>query len=319
VIELTNAVVGYGPDHAFVAAVDDVSITIGDNEIVGIAGESGCGKSTLIRALYGDFTHGLRQRGGEIVASFADPATGKTTERQGEDIHELWWDVVSYVPQGSMSVLNPIMKVEKQIVDGLPKREREGSRQDLRRRIVQFLSGLGLDESVLDAYPHQLSGGMRQRVLVAIAAFVNPRLILADEPTTALDVVVQKKILLMMVEIQRKLRNTLVLVSHDLGVHYQITDRLAIAYAGKIVEIGSTAHIFDAPSHPYTQALIAALPRVGEKRQRSGVEGRPPSLANPPQGCRFAARCPEAQAICREVSPELTMRSADRPIACHFR
>lgn len=318
-IELTNAVAGYGPDHAFVAAVDDVSITIGDHEILGIAGESGCGKSTLIRALYGDFTHGLKKRGGEIRASFTDPATGKTIERDGEHIHELWWDVVTYVPQGSMSVLNPIMKVEKQIVDGLPKRERLGTPRDLRRRIATFLSGLGLEESVLDAYPHQLSGGMRQRVLVAIAAFVNPRLILADEPTTALDVVVQKKILLMMVEIQRKLQNTLVLVSHDLGVHYQITDRLAIAYAGKIVEIGPTARLFEAPSHPYTQALIAALPRVGEKGQRSGLEGRPPSLANPPRGCRFAARCPEAQAICREVSPELTMRSADRPVACHFR
>jgi peptide/nickel transport system ATP-binding protein len=318
-IELKNAVVGYGPEHAFVAAVDDVSITVGDNEILGIAGESGCGKSTLMRALYGDFSGGLSQREGQIKARFTDPATGGSVERDGEDLHELWWDVVTYVPQGSMSVLNPLMKIEKQIVDGLPQREREGSRQDLRQRIATFLSGLGLDQSVLDAYPHQLSGGMRQRVLVAIAAFVNPRLILADEPTTALDVVVQKKILLMMVEIQRRLKNTLVLVSHDLGVHYQITDRLAIAYAGKIVEIGPTARIFEAPSHPYTQALIAALPRVGEKGQRSGLEGRPPSLANPPQGCRFAARCPEAQAICREVSPELTMRSADRPVACHFR
>ncbi len=172
---------------------------------------------------------------------------------------------------------------------------------------------------MLDAYPHQLSGGMRQRVLVAVAAFVNPRLILADEPTTALDVVVQKRILLMMVEIQRRLRNTLVLVSHDLGVHYQVTDRLAIAYAGKIVEFGPTARIFAAPSHPYTQALVAALPRIGEKRQRSGLEGRPPSLADPPAGCRFAARCPEAQDICRRVSPALEMRSADRPVACHFR
>ncbi|GHA25115.1 peptide ABC transporter ATP-binding protein [Devosia pacifica] len=318
-IALENAVVGYGPDKAFIAAVDDVTITIGDNEIVGIAGESGCGKSTLLRALYGDFTHGLRQRGGEINARFTDAGTGTTVEKRGANLSELWWDQISYVPQGSMSVLNPLMKVDKQIIDGLPKREKHGSRADLRKRIANFLKGLGLEESVLEAYPHQLSGGMRQRVLVAIAAFVNPRLILADEPTTALDVVVQKRILLMMVEIQRRLKNTLVLVSHDLGVHYQITDRLAIAYAGKIVEIGPTQKIFAAPSHPYTQALIAALPRVGEKGQRSGLEGRPPSLVKPPQGCRFAARCPEAQDICRAQSPELKMRSADRPVACHFR
>ena len=272
-----------------------------------------------MRALYGDFTHGLRKRGGQIRARFTDPATGRTVERDGEKLHELWWDVVSYVPQGSMSVLNPLMTIEKQIVDGLPAREKGGGRRALRARIASFLSGLGLDAGVLDAYPHQLSGGMRQRVLVAVAAFVNPRLILADEPTTALDVVVQKRILLMMVEIQRRLRNTLVLVSHDLGVHFQVTDRLAIAYAGKIVEFGPTARIFAAPSHPYTQALVAALPRIGEKRQRSGLEGRPPSLADPPSGCRFAARCPEAQDICRRVSPALEMRSADRPVACHFR
>jgi peptide/nickel transport system ATP-binding protein len=318
-IELRDAVVGYGPDRAFVAAVDGVSLRIEDDEIVGIAGESGCGKSTLMRALYGDFTHGLRKRGGQIRARFTDPATGRTVERDGEKLHELWWDVVSYVPQGSMSVLNPLMTIEKQIVDGLPAREKGGGRRALHARIASFLSGLGLDAGVLDAYPHQLSGGMRQRVLVAVAAFVNPRLILADEPTTALDVVVQKRILLMMVEIQRRLRNTLVLVSHDLGVHFQVTDRLAIAYAGKIVEFGSTARIFAAPSHPYTQALVAALPRIGEKRQRSGLEGRPPNLADPPPGCRFAARCPEAQDICRRVSPALEMRSADRPVACHFR
>ena len=165
-----------------------------------------------------------------------------------------------------MSVLNPIMKIEKQIVDGLPARERRGSRKELRQRLADFLGGFGLPETVLDSYPHQLSGGMRQRVLVAIAAFVNPQLILADEPTTALDVVVQKRILLMLVEIQRRLQNTLVLVSHDLGVHYQITDRIAIAYKGKIVEIGPTDEVFANPQHDYTKALIAALPRIGVMR-----------------------------------------------------
>jgi peptide/nickel transport system ATP-binding protein len=318
-IELSNIRAGYGPDDAFVAAVDDVGLVIGDNEILGIAGESGCGKSTLMRAIYGDFSGGLRLKDGTIKARFSDPASGRTIEAEGKDFQKLWWDTVSYVPQGSMSVLNPIMKVEKQIVDSLPRREREGSRKKLRQRIAAFLAGLGLPETVLDAYPHQLSGGMRQRVLVAIAAFLNPRLILADEPTTALDVVVQKKILLMMVEIQRRLKNTLVLVSHDLGVHFQITDRIAIAYAGKLVEVGPTAEVFVAPSHPYTRALIGALPRVGQRRERIGLEGRPPSLASPPSGCRFADRCPEAQAICRRIAPPLVPRAAGRPVACHFR
>ena len=183
------------------AAVDDVSLNIGENEIVGIAGESGSGKSTLLRTIYGDLTGGLRLVGALVTGCFKDPATGRLIKRESSNFSELWWDVISYVPQGSMSVLNPIMKIETQIVDALPERERYGSRGDLRRRLAEFLAEFGLPENVLNAYPHQLSGGMRQRVLVAIAAFVKPQLILADEPTTALDVVVQKRILLMLVEI----------------------------------------------------------------------------------------------------------------------
>jgi len=318
-IELKNVRAGYGTPEAFVAAVDDVTLTVQDNEILGIAGESGCGKSTLMRTLYGDFSGGLKMAGGTVTGSFTDPESGRTTTSEAANFQDLWWDVMSYVPQGSMSVLNPIMKVENQIVDALPKREKKGSKAELRQRIVEFLAGFGLPETVLDSYPHQLSGGMRQRVLVAIAAFVRPRLILADEPTTALDVVVQKRILLMLVEIQRRLKNTLVLVSHDLGVHYQITDRIAIAYAGKIVEVGPTSEVFENPRHPYTEALIGALPRVGQKGERVGLEGRPPSLASPPDGCRFAARCPEAQAICRQSSPPLVDKAPNHASACHFR
>ncbi|GLQ56239.1 ABC transporter ATP-binding protein [Devosia nitrariae] len=264
-IKVDNVTVGYGTT-AFVKAVDRVNLTINDNEILGIAGESGSGKSTLMRAIYGDFSTGLRIASGTITGRFARNGTGAVTEAESHDFGQLWWDQISYIPQGSMSVLNPLMKVEKQVVDGLPKRERQGNRAELRRRIATFLEGFGLEESVLDAFPHQLSGGMRQRVLVAIAAFVNPRLILADEPTTALDVVVQKKILLMMVEIQRRQRNSLVLVSHDLGVHYQITDRLVVMYQGKIVEAGPTAGIFANPQHEYTQTLIASLPRIDGTR-----------------------------------------------------
>ncbi|MCW5720493.1 MAG: ABC transporter ATP-binding protein [Devosia sp.] len=273
-ITIDKVTVGYGT-AGFIKAVDGVSLSIGDNEIVGIAGETGSGKSTLMRAVYGDFSTGLRIKDGTITGRFVDQKNGQVIEAPSSRFHRLWWDQMSYIPQGSMSVLNPLMKIEAQVVDGLPKRERGGSRADLRRRIADFLAGFGLEETVLDAYPHQLSGGMRQRVLVAIAAFVNPRLILADEPTTALDVVVQKKILLMMVEIQRRLRNTLVLVSHDLGVHYQITDRLVIMYKGQIVETGPTAEIFANPQHDYTRNLIAALPRLHGKRSVDRVGEAP--------------------------------------------
>jgi peptide/nickel transport system ATP-binding protein len=269
-ITIDNVTVGYGA-AGFIKAVDGVSLTIHENEILGIAGESGSGKSTLMRAVYGDFSTGLRIKSGTITGRFRDAKTGKAFEAPSSQFGDLWWDQMTYIPPGSMSVLNPLMKVEKQVIDGLPKRERQGSRRQLRQRIAEFLAGFGLHESVLDAYPHQLSGGMRQRVLVAIAAFVNPRLILADEPTTALDVVVQKKILLMMVEIQRRQRNALVLVSHDLGVHYQITDRLVIMYRGEIVEAGPTAEIFDNPQHDYTKNLISSLPRLHGKRAVDAV------------------------------------------------
>ena len=184
---------------------------------------------------------------------------------------------------------------------------------------MAFLSEFDLDAAVLRAYPHELSGGMRQRVLVAMAAFVQPRLILADEPTTALDVVVQKRILLSLYAVQKKQRNSLVIVSHDMGVHYQITDRLAIVYAGKVVEIGPTDAIFGQPQHPYTRGLVEAIPRIGDAAMRLGIDGRPPDLAAPPTGCRFRDHCPEAQEICARLSPALLEKAPAQSAACHMR
>ncbi|MBL8702886.1 MAG: ABC transporter ATP-binding protein [Alphaproteobacteria bacterium] len=317
-IRLANVRAGYATPTGFVGAVDGVSLTIGDSEILGIAGESGCGKSTLIKVIYGQLGGALSLRGGTVEATFRDPASGRVTVTPAERLRELWWKQISYIPQGSMSVLNPVARIETQMVDGLPDAARARGRQALRAEIEAFLAEVKLPASVLDAYPHQLSGGMRQRVLVAMAAFFNPRLILADEPTTALDVVVQKHILLLLVAVQRRQRNALVIVSHDLGVHYQITDRLAIAYAGKIVEVGPTRALFERPRHPYTAALIDALPRLGDRTPRQGIEGRPPDLADPPTGCRFAPRCSKAQDVCRRESPDLLDRAPGHAAACHF-
>src|SRR5215207_3231613 len=159
---------------------------------------------------------------------------------------------------------------------------------------------------------------MKQRVLVALGTFLHPEIVLADEPTTALDVVVQKSILLMLTELQQRMKNTLVIVSHDLGVHYQVTNRLAIMYAGKIVELGPTEAIFNRPLHPYTQMLIQALPRVGDQSVRSGISGRPPSLLHPPEGCRFAARCPFVMDRCRTIEPAFVEIEPDHFVACHL-
>ena len=180
------------------------------------------------------------------------------------------------------------------------------------------LKELELPHEVLDTYPHQLSGGMRQRVIIALATFLGPDLVLADEPTTALDVVVQRGILTMLSRVQKKLQNSMVIVSHDMGVHYQITDRLGIMYAGQMIEDGPTQEIFGNPKHPYTQMLIKALPRLGDDTQKEGIPGLPPSLRNPPQGCRFAARCPKASDRCRREQPVSVSVGERHQASCHL-
>ena len=184
--------------------------------------------------------------------------------------------------------------------------------------MANYLEELSLSPDVLEAYPFQLSGGMRQRVIIALATFMAPNLVLADEPTTALDVVVQRGILMMLMRLQKQLKNSLVIVSHDMGVHYQITDRMAIMYSGSIIELGDTEAIFNDPVHPYTRMLVGALPRVGDKSQKVGIPGRPPALKNPPPGCRFAPRCPHATDRCRKEVPKFTEVKPGRFAACHI-
>jgi len=312
-IRLDRARAGYRVAGGEVYAVHDVSLVINDNEILGIAGESGCGKSTLIKLIYGQLGHPLHLFAGSATA-FIDNTTVPISE-----LRPHWWDFISYIPQGSMSVLNPVLRIEDQSFDAIPARHRARGRPALRDELTKMFGQIGLAPEVLRSYPHQLSGGMRQRVLVALAAFLHPRVMLADEPTTALDVVTQKRILLLLRDLQREMRNSVVIVSHDLGVHYQITHRIAIAYAGELVEIGPTERVFAAPSHPYTKALIEAIPRLGEDTRREGLDGRPPSLLDAPTGCRFHPRCPEAQEVCRNVSPQLIEKAPQRQVACHFR
>jgi peptide/nickel transport system ATP-binding protein len=312
-ITLEHVHAGYRTASGPVTVLHDLSLTINDDEILGIAGESGCGKSTLVKLIYGQFAGPLALFSGQVTA-FIDGVSVP-----GAALHRYWWDFISYVPQGSMSVLNPVMRIEDQVLDAIPRRHRPRGRAALRDEVMAFFAEIGLEAGVLRAYPHQLSGGMRQRVLVALAAFLHPRVIIADEPTTALDVIMQKRILLLTLDLQRRMHNALVIVSHDLGVHYQLTDRIVIAYAGELVEIGATADVFAGPLHPYTSALLGALPQVGDHGRRQGLEGRPPSLLDPPPGCRFHPRCPEARDVCRKLTPSLEEKSSGRFAACHFR
>ena len=307
----------YETPRGVVKAVDGVTFEIRENEIIGIAGESGCGKSTLLKVLYDYVQPPLKIVSGGYQAEM--PTNGGSPKILGPgEVRKHWWDFISYIPQGSMSVLNPVVRIETQFFDAVGKTQEIQDKNIIRERVASYLKELELPVEVLKSYPHQLSGGMKQRVLVALGTFLHPQIVLADEPTTALDVVVQKGILMMLTEVQARMKNTLVMVSHDMGVHYQITNRMAIMYAGKLVELGPTDAIFNNPLHPYTQLLIEALPKVGDRSQREGIAGRPPSLLDPPGGCRFAARCPKVMDVCHTDEPRLLEVEPDHYVACHL-
>lgn len=316
-LKIDNLSASYKTIDGNVHVVKDVNFEIYDNEIFGIAGESGCGKSTLLKTLYDIVEFPLEIDKGSVILS--GEKNGKPFSYKSGEIRKSWWNNISYVPQAAQSVLNPIVRLKSQFLDSIPQEDRKNETEaQTLERVGKYLEELGLSRDVLEAFPFQLSGGMRQRAIIALATFMSPNVVLADEPTTALDVVVQRGILMMLTRLQKQFKNTLVIVSHDMGVHYQITDRMGIMYSGSFVELGKTEEIFNDPIHPYTKMLIGALPKVGDKSQKVGIPGRPPSLKNPPAGCRFAARCPQATDKCRKDVPEFREIKPGRFAACHY-
>lgn len=314
-IRIKNISTYYRTVQGTVKAVEDVSFDIYDNEIVGIAGESGCGKTTLMKTIYGNVESPMYIANGVIEYEVDDGFEKKIITNTA--IQKSWWEHITYIPQASMSVLNPVVRIKDQFLDSfLGDDIRRIGKRALLDRMAAYLEELELPPEVLNSYPHQLSGGMRQRVIVAMATFVHPRFVLADEPTTALDVVIQRGILTTLMTLQKQLQNTFIIVSHDMGVHYQVTNRMVIMYAGKVVEIAPTEAMFENPLHPYTEKLINSLPRLGDDLQRVGISGRPPSLLNPPSGCRFADRCPLADERCRQVEPALIELEPGHFVAC---
>jgi peptide/nickel transport system ATP-binding protein len=304
----------YGVERT-VKAVDNISIQVQEGEVYGIAGESGCGKSTLLKVLLGAFQPPLRVVDGSVKYRF-DGREIDATSIQENTLRDIRWRKVSYIPQGSMHVLNPVRRIQDTFYDFISAHRQIGRRESIDMTRT-YLGDLGLPEKVLTQYPHQLSGGMRQRVTIALATILSPKLIFADEPTTALDVVVQRVVIQLLKEIRQKEGSTVVLITHDIGVHANLADRIGVLYAGKLVEEADTRTILKNPRHPYTKYLIQSLPRLDERAERVSIPGRPPALDNPPTGCRFHPRCPLVMDKCRTIDPEMIMIRPGHRAACH--
>jgi len=301
-----------------VKAIDDVSLTLKPNEIYGLAGESSCGKTSLIKVLSGTIKPPLKVYEGSVNYNFKSGKKNILTVPEDELRKNIRWKEISYVMQGSMSVLNPVRKVIKTFEDIISTHEGLKNKKEFLERIEEHVKKLGLPPDVLNTYPHELSGGMKQRVAIALATVFHPGLIIADEPTTALDVVVQRGVLQLLKEIQGESKNTVLLVTHDMAVHANVADRVAIMYAGRIVEEAPTDIIFGRPEHPYTKHLISSLPVIGDKSGKSSLEGTPPNLANPPDGCRFHPRCKQSLDICSKEVPCMKKLQEGHRAACHL-
>lgn len=288
-------ITGRGP----VRAVDGVNFELGAGEVLGIVGESACGKSTLGSALLRSLQPPGKIVDGKVILEGSDVLALSSREFD----KKVRWKKVAMVFQGAMNALDPVYTVASQMKEVLQEHGFDG--ENAGARVSEALVQVGLDPSVGARYPHELSGGMKQRVVIAMALLLEPDLLIADEPTTALDVLVQSQIVSLFDRLRREKGVSIVLITHDLALVLQLADRVGIMYAGQLVELGSSESIYKNPRHPYTQALIAAMPRLrsGDRKTRS-IPGTPPSLFDPPAGCRFYARCPHAMDACKEDPPE---------------
>lgn len=311
ILEVEDLKVYYKSIYGDVKSVDGVTFSVNPNEIFGIAGESGCGKSTLVEGILRVIMPPGYIKSGRIVFKNTD-----LTSLDEEELRKIRWKELSYIPQGSMNSLNPVLRVEEQMVDSITAHT-DISKEEAKEIAITRLKEVGLPVEVARMYPHELSGGMKQRVIIATAILLKPSLIIADEPVTALDVVVQKSVLQSIANLRDSYGITVIFVAHDLAAHAEMVDRLVIMYAGKIAEIGSVYDIFEDPLHPYSKLLVAAIPSI-EKEVVKGIPGLAPSPLNWPSGCRFHPRCPYVMPICSKEEPLLEEVRQGRYAACHL-
>jgi len=311
-LEVDNLKTHYLTDAGRVKAADGISFTLNDGESVGLAGESGCGKTTVVMSLMRLVDH-RDIVGGKIILD------GESILDMPEDeFRHLRWSKISLVSQAAMGALNPVFTVGWQIIEAL-REHTDMTKAEALERTLELLEQVGVDPSRVNSYPHELSGGMCQRAMIAMSLACKPKIVIADEMTTALDVVTQVQILKLFQSLQETLNLSVIAISHELPILGQICEKMIIMYGGKIMEMGATDIIFSEPKHPYTRWLLESQVDIKAPRKRpEGIPGRPPSLLNPPPGCRFGPRCLERQPICKETDPQLIEVGPNHYAACHM-
>src|SRR3989442_10719005 len=301
--------------RGWVKAAENVNFEIEKGEALGVVGESGCGKTTVALSILKILPQGGRVRSGKIIYDGTDLVPLKDKE-----MRKIRWKGISIVFQGAMNALNPVFKVGDQIVEAIRLHEPNVSKAEAWRRAEALFEMVGVESSRVRNYPHEFSGGMRQRALIAMALASNPKLLIADEPGTALDVIVQAQVLQLMRGLKEKLGLSMMMISHDLSIVAEVCEKVVIMYAGHVVEYGEIGEIFKEPLHPYTQGLMGAFPSIkGNKQKLVSIPGQPPDLLNPPPGCPFYPRCPYAMDVCKTKFPESKkMGSAEHYVSCYL-
>ncbi len=305
--------VDYMTPAGAVRAANGVSFAVKPGEVFGLAGESGCGKSTVAHAILRILRPPAVITGGHVYFDGDD-----VLDMTPEQLQNFRWQGASMVFQSALNALNPVLKVKDQIGDVIIKHKKV-SRSIAYKRAAELLELVGIESGRIESYPHELSGGMRQRVVIAMALALDPPLMIMDEPTTALDVVVVKDIMQRIEQLKEEMGFSILFITHDLSLMVEFSDRIAIMYAGDIVELAPAKELFNNPLQPYTQGLLGSFPALtGEKTKLTGIPGAPPNLLKPPAGCRFHPRCPKVMAHCSEIVPRLQEISPDHSVACHL-